>query len=587
MSLTPIKKSSDTWRVQPHLLEYEKTCAGFTWDKIRHELDGLPGGRGLNIAHEAVDRHAAGPRCDHPAIRWLGQDGAVLVLTYTDLREQTSRFANVLSRLGVDKGDRVFTLTGRIPELYITAIGAWKQTAVFCPLFSAFGPEPICQRLRQGDAKALVTTTRLYRQKVADLREHLPQLTHVLLTDAENDLTGGVLSLPQCMAQASGKFVIPPTDPEDMAILHFTSGTTGMPKAAIHVHEAVLTHNMTGKYVLDFHPEDMFWCTADPGWVTGTSYGIIAPLVHGVTNIIVEADFDAQRWCRVLEKEKVTILYTAPTAIRRLMRVGIEPRKQYDLRHLRLIHSVGEPLNPEAVVWGQQALGLPIHDNWWQTETGGIMIANFPAVDIRPGSMGLTLPGVEAAIVRRVNSKTIEVIKEPDVQGELALKPGWPSMFRGYLHDDQRYKKCFEDGWYITGDMARRDADGYFWFIGRADDIINTSGHMVGPFEVESALMEHPAVAEAGVIGTPHPMIGELVKAFVILKSGVTPDDKLRLELIGFARRKLGSAVAPREIEFQDKLPKNKAGKIMRRLLKARELGIAGGDTSTLDTAED
>ena len=587
MSLTPIKKPSDTWRVQPHLLEYEKTCAGFTWDKIRHELDGLPDGRGLNIAHEAVDRHAAGPRCDHPAIRLLGRDGTVLVLTYADLREQTNRFANVLSRLGVNKGERLFTLTGRIPELYIAAIGAWKQIAVFCPLFSAFGPEPIYQRLRKGDAKVLVTTTRLYRQKVADLRERLPQLTHVLLTDAEKDLSGGVLSLPQCMAQASGKFVIPPTDPEDMAILHFTSGTTGMPKAAVHVHEAVLTHNMTGKYVLDFHPEDVFWCTADPGWVTGTSYGIIAPLVHGVTNIIVEAEFDAQRWCRVLEKEKVTIWYTAPTAIRRLMRLGIEPRKQYDLRHLRLIHSVGEPLNPEAVVWGQQALGLPIHDNWWQTETGGIMIANFPAVDIRPGSMGLALPGVEAAIVRRVNPKTIEVIKESDVQGELALKPGWPSMFRGYLHDDQRYKKCFEDGWYITGDMARRDADGYFWFIGRADDIINTSGHMVGPLEVESALMEHPAVAEAGVIGKPHPMIGELVKAFVALKPGSTPGEKLRLELIGFARRKLGSAAAPKEIEFQDKLPKNKAGKIMRRLLKAHELGITEGDTSTLDTAED
>jgi len=587
MNWAPIKKSLDTGVFQPHLLEYEKTCAGFTWDKFRYELDGLPGGRGLNIAHEEADHHAAGPRCDHPAIRWLDQDGTVLVLTYADLREQTNRFANVLSWLGVNKGERVFTLTGRVPELYIAALGAWKQTAVFCPLFSAFGPEPICQRLRKGDAKALVTTTRLYRQKVADLREHLPQLTHVLLTDAENDLSGGALSLPQCMAQASGKFVIPPTDPEDMAILHFTSGTTGMPKAAIHVHEAVLTHNMTGKYVLDFHPEDVFWCTADPGWVTGTSYGIIAPLVHGVTNIIVEADFDAQHWCRVLEKEKVTIWYTAPTAIRRLMRLGIEPRKQYDLRHLRLIHSVGEPLNPEAVVWGQQALGLPIHDNWWQTETGGIMIANFPAVDIRPGSMGLTLPGVEAAIVRRVNPKTIEVIKEPDVLGELALKPGWPSMFRGYLHDDQRYKKCFEDGWYITGDMARRDADGYFWFIGRADDIINTSGHMVGPFEVESALMEHPAVAEAGVIGKPHPMIGELVKAFVALRPGSTPGEKLRLELIGFARRKLGSAVAPKEIEFQDKLPKNKAGKIMRRLLKAHELGITEGDTSTLDTAED
>ena len=339
--------------------------------------------------------------------------------------------------------------------------------------------------------------------------------------------------------------------------------------------------------MLDFHPEDVFWCTADPGWVTGTSYGIVAPLVHGIKNIIVEADFDAQGWYRVLEKEKVTIWYTAPTAIRRMMRLGIEPRNQYDLRHLRLIHSVGEPLNPEAVVWGQQALGLPIHDNWWQTETGGIMIANFPAIAIRPGAMGLALPGIDAAIVRRVTPKSIEVIKEPGVQGELALKPGWPSMFRGYLHDDQRYKNCFRGGWYLTGDMARQDADGYFWFVGRADDIIKTSGHMVGPFEVESALMEHPAVAEAGVIGKPHPMIGELVKAFVSLKPDSVPSDKLRLELIGFARKKLGSAVAPKEIEFQDNLPKNKAGKIMRRLLKARELGIAEGDTSTLETTSD
>jgi acetyl-CoA synthetase len=550
-------------------------------------LDGLPGGLGLNIAHEVVDRHANGPYCDRPAIRWLNQGGTVLQLTFAELKAQTNRFANVLAELGVDKGDRVFTLTGKIPALYIASIGAWKKCAVFCPLFSVFGPEPIYQRLHRGDAKVLVTTKRLYRQKVAELRERLPQLTHVLLTDAEKDLSDGVWSLPQCMAQASGTFAIPPTDPEEMAILHFTSGTTGMPKGAIHVHEAVLTHYLTGKLVLDFHPEDVFWCTADPGWVTGTAYGIIAPLVHGITNIIAEADFDAQRWYRILEKEKVTVWYTAPTAIRRMMRLGIEPRKQYDLRHLRVIHSVGEPLNPEAVVWGQQALGLPIHDNWWQTETGGIMIANFPAIDIRPGSMGLALPGVQAAIVRRVAPKTVDVLKASGVQGELALRPGWPSMFRGYLHDYQRYKNCFRDGWYITGDMARRDADGYFWFVGRADDIIKTSGHMVGPFEVESVLMEHPAVAEAGVIGKPHPMIGELVKAFVALKPGSTPDDKLRLELIGFARKKLGPAVAPREIAFQDNLPKNKAGKIMRRLLKARELGIAEGDTSTLDTTAD
>jgi acetyl-CoA synthetase len=320
--------------------------------------------------------------------------------------------------------------------------------------------------------------------------------------------------------------------------------------------------------------------------VTGTSYGVIAPLIHGVTNIVDEAEFDAERWYHILETHRVNVWYTAPTAIRRLMRLDIRPRERFDLRHLRLIHSVGEPLNPEAVVWGQETLGLPIHDNWWQTETGGIMIANFPAVDIRPGSMGLPLPGIEAAILRRVGEQAVEVIDAPDIHGDLGLRPGWPSMFQGYLHEEERYRKCFVGGWYLTGDLAKRDADGYFWFVGRADDIIKTAGHMVGPFEVESALMEHPSVAEAGVIGKPDPIIGELVKAFVTLKQGVEPSDRLRLDLIGFARTKLGSAVAPKEIEFQDNLPKNRAGKIMRRLLKARELGLPEGDLSTLEISE-
>jgi acetyl-CoA synthetase len=423
----------------------------------------------------------------------------------------------------------------------------------------------------------------LYQQKVAGLRERLPQLQHVLLADAEDDLGDGLWSLPRLLEEASGEFTILPTDPEDMALLHFTSGTTGMPKGAIHVHNAVLMHYVTAKYVLDLHPDDIFWCTADPGWVTGTSYGIIAPLVHGVTNIVDEADFDAERWYRTLEAQRVTVWYTAPTAIRRLMRLDIEPRTRYDLSRLRLIHSVGEPLNPEAVVWGQERLGLPIHDNWWQTETGGIMIANYPAMEIRPGSMGRPLPGIEAAIVRRADKTSVEVIEQPDVEGELALRPGWPSMFRGYLHDEERYRKCMVDGWYITGDLAERDADGYFWFVGRADDIIKTAGHMVGPFEVESALMEHAAVAEAGVIGKPDPIIGELVKAFVTLKPGVEPSDELRMELIGFARTKLGSAVAPKEIAFEARLPHTRSGKIMRRLLKARELGLPEGDLSTLE----
>ncbi len=595
MAWPPITKSPSFWRVMPNLAAYDTTYQAFSWQAVRELFAGLPEHKGLNIAFEAVTRHAQGPHADQLALRWLGKAGTVRDFTYAELDAQSNRFANLLQQLQVGKGDRVFVLAGRIPELYIAALGTLKNTSVFCPLFSAFGPEPIFQRMERGDAKVLLTTTRLFRQKVADLLPRLPALTYVLLADATAEEIATladprILALPALLAAAATDFTIPPTDPEDMAVLHFTSGTTGMPKGAIHVHQAVYTHYITGKYVLDLHPGDRFWCTADPGWVTGTSYGIIAPLLHGVVNIVDEAEFDADRWYRILEEQQVSVWYTAPTAIRRLMRLDITPRAQYDLHNLRLIHSVGEPLNPEAVVWGQEKLGLPIHDNWWQTETGGIMIANYASMAIRPGSMGRPLPGIEAAIVRRYKGadgqQHVEVIEQPHVDGDLALKPGWPSMFRGYLHDEERYRKCFVDGWYITGDLARRDEDGYFWFMGRSDDIIKTAGHMVGPFEVESALLEHPAVAEAGVIGKPEPTIGELVKAFVALNPGYQPSDKLRLELIGFARQKLGSAVAPKEIAFQENLPKTRSGKIMRRLLKARELGLPEGDLSTLETLD-
>ena len=582
----PIKKDPESFSKRPNLLDYAKTAADFSWEAVRSELDGLPEGGGLNIAHEAVDRHADGGLRDRVALQWLGSGGTSLAFTYGELKSQTSRFANILKCLGIGKGDTVCSLAGRIPELYIAALGTLKNTSVFCPLISAFGPEPICQRLSKGDAKVLLTTEGYYRRKVDQLMDRLPMLRHVLLVDVEDHPGNGLLSLPRLMADAPDIYAIPPTDPEDVALLHFTSGTTGTPKGALHAHNAVLTHFMTGRYVMDFHPDDVFWCTADPGWVTGTSYGIVSPLLHGITNIVDEADFDAGRWCDILADWKVSVWYTAPTAIRRFMRMGIEPARAYDLRHLRVIHSVGEPLNPEAVVWGVKAMGIPIHDNWWQTETGGVMIANFPAMEIRPGSMGRPIPGIDAAIVQRVDKDTVKVIEAPDVQGNLALRPGWPSMFRGYLHDKARYRKCFVGGWYLTGDLAKRDADGYFWFVGRNDDIIKTAGHMVGPFEVESTLMEHPAVAEAGVIGKPDPLIGEIVKAFVSLKPGNDPSDDLRLEIIGFARKKLGPAVAPKEIEFKPDLPKNKAGKIMRRLLKARELGLPEGDLSTLEDSQ-
>ena len=569
-------------KTEPHLLDYEKIRASFSWDNVTSELSGLHDRKGLNIAHEAVDRQAESPLKDTVALRFIHKDYSFSDYTYSDLQQQTSKFANVLKKLGVQKGERIFALTGRIPELYITALGTLKSTAVFCPLFSVFGPEPILQRLKKGDASVLLTTSLFFEKKVKQLLEQLPSLRYVILSDATDPISDKILSYSKLMEQADTEFIIPETSPEDMALLHFTSGTTGMPKGALHVHKAVLTHYITGKYVLDFHEGDVFWCTADPGWVTGTSYGIIAPLVNGVTSIIDEEEFDAARWYSILEEHKVTIWYTAPTAIRRLMRMDIKPLENYNLENLRIILSVGEPLQAEAVIWGEKTFGIPILDNWWQTETGGIMIANYPSMKVKPGSMGKPLPGVEVAIAE-VKDNQIQLLSEPNLQGHLVLKKGFPSLFRGYLHEEERYNKCFIGEWYLSGDLAKKDADGYFWFVGRADDIIKTSGHLVGPFEVESTLMRHPMVAEAAVIGKPEPTIGELVKAFVVLKSGNMPNEETKMNIMGFARKELGPAVAPKEIEFVENIPKTRSGKILRRLLKARELGLPEGDLSTLE----
>ncbi|TDP64129.1 acetyl-CoA synthetase [Roseateles toxinivorans] len=572
-------------RLEPNLVDYERTVAEFDWTKAARLLDGLPGGAGLNVAYEAVDRHLNHGRGDRTALRWLGREGQRREFSYTDLARVTNQFANALEGLNVAAGERVFVLLGRLPELYVAVLGALKARCVVTPLFSAFGPEPIATRAEIGDARVLVTTPELYKRKVQGLRPRLPGLRHVILVGQAQQDEPGVSAWSELVDTASPEYTIAPTDPETMSLLHFTSGTTGRPKGAMHVHAAVLAHLVTGRYALDLHDDDVFWCTADPGWVTGTSYGIIAPLVCGVTNVVLEAEFDAQTWYGILERERVNVWYTAPTAIRMMMKLGAEAVKGFDLSALRFMASVGEPLNPEAVVWGQEAFGMPIHDNWWQTETGGIMISNFAALDIKPGSMGRPLPGIGAAIVER-DGADLRFIAEPMVDGELALKTPWPSMMRGYLHEDERYRKCFVDGWYLTGDLARRDADGYYWFVGRADDVIKSSGHLIGPFEVESALMEHPAVAEAGVIGIPDAMAGEVVKAFVALKPGREPDEALRRELLGHARQRLGAAVAPKQIEFRSNLPKTRSGKIMRRLLKARELGLPEGDLSTLESDE-
>lgn len=514
---------------------------------------------GVNMAWAAVDRAVAAGRGDRPALRWTGRDDAAATLTYAELSDASGRFAALLRGLGLGMGDVVASLLPRRPALYAAALGALKAGCVHAPLFAAFGPEPLRLRLALAGARAVVTTAALWGRKAPG---DLPEPFNALLVDGEGwEERLAALEPSPCA----------PTRADDPALLHFTSGTTGAPKGALHGHGAIVAQHATARDALGLRPGDVFWCTADPGWVTGTVYGLLAPLAVGATLVADEGDFDPARWYALLERERVSVWYTTPTAIRMLMRAGLELPRRHDLSALRHVASVGEPLNAEAVTWGEEAFGRPIHDTWWQTETGAIMLATLPGQPVVPGTLGYPVPGVEA-----------EVRAPSGEPGELVLRPPWPSLFRGYLNDEMHSRACFEDGWYRSGDLARRDPDGRFRFVGRADDMIKTSGHLVGPFEVESVLLEHPAVAEAAVIGRPDPVAGEVVKAFIALKAGFAGEDALARDLIAHARRRLGPALAPREIAFADSLPHTRSGKILRRLLKARAMGLPEGDRSTL-----
>ncbi len=573
-----ISKDVSALKATPNLLDWAGQRQSWDWDAMWNELD-TPDGL-VNLAHECIDRHANGERADKLAMIWQSAGGDVENYTYSDMKAQTNKVANAFRAAGVEKGDRVFFLSDRIPELYFAVFGCLKLGAIVAPLFSAFGPEPIRDRVARAEGKVIVTTPKLLA-KVDAIRDDLPSVeTVIVIAHREGgEVAGRNIDYSSIVDGAREDFEIEPTSNEDWSIMHFTSGTTGLPKGAAHVHNAVVSHYATGKYVLDFHEDDIYWCTADPGWVTGTSYGMFAPFSNGVTSVIDEGGFSARRWYEVIQQHQVTVWYTAPTAIRLLMRAGADTARKFDLSSLRYVMSVGEPLNPEGVIWGQEAFDLPIHDNWWQTETGAIMIANYPSMPIRPGSMGRPFPGIHAAIIDDEGNE----LEEPMAEGQLAVKPGWPSMFRVYWNDQERYDSRFQQGWYLTGDKAKKDADGYFWFVGRDDDVINTAGHLVSPFEVESALIEHEAVAEAGVIGKPDDVAMEIVKAFVTLNDGFEESRELLRSLNNHCRTRLGPAVAPREIAVIDVLPKTRSGKIMRRLLKARELGLDEGDTSTLE----
>ena len=572
------------------------TLAADRWQSVRDQLVGLPGGDGVNIAHEAVDRHVVEGFGSTTAMRFLGKhdapDDPGEHYTYQRLATETSRFAHVLRGLGVWPGESVFLLAGRIPRLYVAALGALKGQHVVCPLFSAFGPEPIKQRMVLGNAAVLVTTSSLYRRKIAAIRDELP-VRHVILLDVDDqaDAPPDTLAYGPLFDRAIGVFQITETTPETPALLHFTSGTTGTPKGALHVHDAVAMHRATTEQVFGLRRGDVYWCTADPGWVTGTSYGIIGPLTVGATLVVDEAEFDAERWYRILEGQRVDVWYTAPTAIRMLMHAGAEVAAGIDLSSVQRAFSVGEPLSAEAVTWGIEQLAITFRDTWWQTETGAMMIANTADDVVLAGSMGRPVCGIQAGLLATTDAGEIVLddaghvieLDDPDRIGMIALRAGWPSMFRSYLNNDERYRKCFADGWYLAGDLARRDSGGSFWFVGRADDVIKTAGHLIGPFEVESVLNEHPDVTGSGVYGIPDPVAGEIIHARIVLRRGVEATDETIASVMAHARRRLGAAVAPREIVAVDRLPVTRSGKVMRRVLRARELGLPEGDLSTLE----
>jgi acetyl-CoA synthetase len=562
---------------KPNLDHWDAFSTQFNWDVAASELNNPTH---INKAAYCVDNHTPAVM-QQTALIWVNKQQKAHRFSFDDMRKTSNQIANGLTSIGVKQGDRVFVYLDRVPELYQSILGILKTGAIAGPLFSAFGPEAILDRLQDSEATVIITSPSL-KPRVDDIKDQLPNLKHIIVVDSATEAFNPVNDTEHCLSNwvqnQPTEFKTVQTRADDGSVMHYTSGTTGKPKGALHKHGALISQRATAKYVLDLQPNDIYWCTADPGWVTGTAYGIFGPWSQGITQLVYEGGFNADTWYQLIEDYNVTVWYTAPTAIRMLMKSGVDAVKRHDLSTLRHLCSVGEPLNPEAVQWGLEAFGLPFHDTWWQTETGCMHICNVPTLPIKPGSMGKPFPGVTAGILDDERNPL-----PAGEEGHLALRPESPSMFKTYWGQQAKYESKFKNGWYLTGDRAVQDEDGYFWFIGRDDDVINTAGHLVGPFEVESALVEHPDVAEAAVIGKPDPERLEIIKAFVALNEGVKATDEKKEDIRLFVRNRLAAHAYPREIEILDSLPKTRSGKIMRRLLKARELGLPEGDTSTLE----
>lgn len=555
-----------------NMQDYEQTYKDFDWKNVEQAFSWSKTGK-INMAYECIDRHVDEGKGDKIALNYKDERRHESY-TFEDMKKYSNKAANVLkNEADVKKGDRVFIFMSRTPELYFAFLGILKIGAIVGPLFEAFMEKAVTDRLENSEAKVIITNKALLPRIPKD---KLPHLEKIVVVD--DDVEEGYVDFNHSFKEASEDFDIEWLNEADGLILHYTSGSTGQPKGVLHVQKAMLVHYISGKYVLDLQDDDVYWCTADPGWVTGTSYGVFAPWLNGVTNCIVGGRFSPEQWYKMIQDFKVTVWYTAPTALRMLMSAGDDVVDKYDLSSLRSILSVGEPLNPEVIKWSKDVFHKRVLDTWWMTETGGHMIVNYPAMDIKLGSMGKPLPGIEAAIVDDEGNEL-----PPNRMGNLAIKKGWPSMMHAIWKNPEKYDSYFIGDWYVSGDSAYKDEDGYYWFQGRVDDVIMTAGERVGPFEVESKLVEHEAVAEAGVIGKPDPVRGEIIKAFVALREGYEPSDELKQSIKQFVKEGLSAHSAPREIEFKDKLPKTRSGKIMRRVLKAWELDLDAGDLSTME----
>jgi acetyl-CoA synthetase len=530
-----------------------------------------------NIGHICTRQQCERGLADKIAMRWLAPHQPPRDYTFADLERESNRFANALQGLGFEAGELFFTFLPKMTEQFFAFLGALKMRLITGTLFSNFGEDALLDRLGDAGAKGIITK-KSFVKKIARIRDRLPELRWIIVVDSDEDLAPDILSYSRLMGAAGDRFTAAPTGPDQPSVLHYTSGSTGKPKGVLHRHNSVLHQHATSADVLGLLPDDIYWCTADQGWVTGTSYGIIGPWSHGVTQVHYGGAYDAEAWFSLLASERISVWYTAPTALRMLLREEPALFGRFDLAQLRHISSVGEPLNPEVIQWARRTLGKEVYDTWFQTETGGIMIANRPGLTVRPGSMGTPVPGIEPAIL--ADDGTPVAAGE---QGNLCLRTGWPAMFTTYLNNDTAYNSKFRDGWYYTGDTAYRDSDGYYWFMGRSDDVINTAGHLVSPFEVESALLEIEEVAESGVIGAPDDLLFEKVVAFVCLHRQFAYSRELELKIRLYVANKVSSIATPQEIIFVEAIPKNKSGKIMRRVLKARYLGTDTGDISTLE----